>query len=178
MVVASISSKTRATRRQALLLGMAAAVTLLIAGVAIAATQSNSSEAERLRTIETSRLQALVAADTSTARNLIAPDFQLINPGGSALGRDDYLDAIGAGAIDYLAFEPTSPIEVKLSGDSAALRYQASFDLVVGDTRVTHQGWVTDLYERRHGRWQIVWEQATAIPNNFDLFVDSIKPAS
>jgi hypothetical protein len=43
---------------------------------------------------------------------------------------------------------------------------------------VTHQGWITELYERRHGRWQIVWEQATAIPNNFDLFIESIKPVS
>ena len=81
--------------------------------------------------------------------------------------------------IDYRVFEPSSPIAVRLSGDSAALRFQVSFDLVVGgDTHVTHQGWITELYERRHGRWQIVWEQATAIPNDFGLFVESIKPVS
>jgi hypothetical protein len=84
-----------------------------------------------------------------------------------------------SGRDDYLVFEPASPITVRLSGDSAALRYQVSFDLVVGgDTRVTHKGWITELYERRHGHWQIAWEQATAIPNDFGLFVESIKPVS
>lgn len=157
----------------------AAAIALLAAGVAIAASHGNSSEADTLRAIETTRLQALVDADTATARGLMAPDFQAINPGGGVSGREDYMDAVDAGVIDYLVFEPASPIAVRLSGDSAALRYLVSFDLVVGfDTRVTHQGWITELYERRHGRWQIVWEQATAIPNDFDLFVDSIKPTS
>jgi hypothetical protein len=50
-------------------------------------------------------------------------------------------------------------------------------DLVIGgDTHVSHQAWVTGFYERRDGRWQIVWEQATAIPNSFDLFMHSIEP--
>jgi hypothetical protein len=93
--------------------------------------------------------------------------------------REEYMQAIDAGVIDYLVFEPASPIAVRLSGDSASLRFQVSFDLIVGgDTHVKHQGWITELYERRHGRWQIVWEQATAIPNDFGLFVESIKPVS
>ena len=45
-----------------------------------------------------------------------------------------------------------------------------------GGTRVTHKGWITELWERRAGRWLLVWEQATAIPNNFDLFLQSIEP--
>lgn len=167
------------TRRRTL---VAVAVALVVAtGVVTASSASpaSSSQADRLRAIETTRLQALVDADTATARKLIAPDFQLINPGGGVSSREDYLEAVEAGIIDYLVFEATSPIAVRLSGDSAALRYQVSFDLVVGgETRVTHQGWITELYERRHGRWQIVWEQATAIPNDFGLFLESIKPTS
>jgi Domain of unknown function (DUF4440) len=168
-VVASKRSHGRITVRRTVLVLAAAAVALLAAAAAMAASHGDS----------TTRLQALVDADTATARSLMAPDFQVINPAGGVSGREDYMDAVEAGVIDYLVFEPASPIAVRLSGDSAALRYQVSFDLVVGgDTRVTHQGWITELYERRHGRWQIVWEQATAIPNNFGLFVESIKPVS
>lgn len=175
--MASKRSHGRLTGRRTGLVLAATVVALLAAGAAVAAPHPDSSEADRLRGIERTRLQALVAADAATARQLIAPDFQLINPGGGVFSRDDYLDAVDAGAIDYLVFEPTSPIEVRLSGDSATLRYQVSFDLVVGgDTRVTHQGWISELYERRHGRWQVVWEQATAIPNDFGLFIESIKP--
>jgi hypothetical protein len=167
------------TVRRTTLVLAAAAVALLAAGAAMAASHGSSSQADQLRAIETTRLRALVDADTATARKLIAPDFQLINPGGGVSSRDDYMQALEAGVIDYLVFEPSSPIAVRLSGDSAALRYQVSFDLIVGgDTHVTHQGWITALYERRHGRWQIVWEQATAIPNRFDLFVGSIKPTN
>jgi hypothetical protein len=177
--VASKHSHGRITVRRAVLVLAAAAVALLAAGAAMAASHGSASEADHLRAIEQTRLQALVDADTATARKLIAPDFQLINPGGGTSGRDDYMDAIDAGIIDYRVFEPSSPIAVRLSGDSAALRYQVSFDLVVGgDTHVTHQGWITDLYERRDGRWQIVWEQSTAIPNDLGLFIESIKPGS
>ena len=155
----------------------AVALALMAGGPGGAGSRGSSSEADRLREIERTRLHALVDADTATARPLIAPDFELINPGGAVSGRDDYLDALEAGVIDYLVFEPASPITVRLSGDSAALRFQASFDLVVGgDTRVTHRAGSPSSTSGAHGRWRIVWEQATAIPNDFGLFVESIKP--
>jgi hypothetical protein len=156
-------------------------VALLIVAVAVAtshAAGTRPSEGDRLRAIERTRLHALVDADTATARRLIASDFQLINPGGQTSTRDEYLDALRTGDIDYLVFQPASPIAVRVSGDSAALRFQVNFDLVVGGgLRLTHKAWISELYERRAGRWQIVWEQATAIPNNFDLFVQSLQPA-
>jgi Domain of unknown function (DUF4440) len=154
------------------------ALPLLIAAATLAASHASAagSSADQIRQTERTRLRALVDADTQTAGRLIAADFQLINPGGASSGRNEYLGAISAGAIDYLAFRPTSKIVVRQSGDSAAVRYQVHFDLVVGGTRLTHEGWITELYERRGGSWQIVWEQATAIPNRFNLFIDALKP--
>jgi hypothetical protein len=161
-------------------LAAVAAALVVAAGVVTvsSASPSSSSQPDRLRAIETTRLQALVDADTATVRKLTAPDFQLINPAGVPLSRDDFLGGVDAGFIDFLADAPSSPIAVRLSGDSATLRYQTGFDLVVGGTRFTHEGWTTALYERRDGRWQIVWAQSTAIPNDLDLFNDSIKPVS
>jgi ketosteroid isomerase-like protein len=144
----------------------------------VAGAQPSASQVDELRAIERTRLRALVSADTATARSLMADDFQAVTPAGGTLGREDYLGAVAAGIIDYLVFEAVSPIAVRLSGDGdlAALRYQVSFDLFAGGTRVTHQGWITELWQHRDGRWQIVWEQATAIPNNFELFLQSIEP--
>jgi hypothetical protein len=159
----------------------AVAVALVVAAgvvTASSASPASSSQADRLRAIETTRLQALVDADTATARQLTAPDFQLINPAGQPLSRDDFLGAVDAGVVDFLVDEPSSAIAVRLSGDSATLRYKTAFDVVAGGTRVTHQGWTTALYERRDGRWQIVWVQSTAIPNDLGPFLDSIKPVS
>ena len=99
-------STQRLTRRHSL---AAVAVALVVAtGVVTAssASSASSSQADRLRSIETTRLQALVDADTATARKLTAPDFQLINPAGAPLSRDDFLGGVQAGVIDFLALEP------------------------------------------------------------------------
>jgi hypothetical protein len=154
---------------------------LVLAGGVVtvsSAAPGRSSQANRLRAIETTRLQALVDADTATARRLTAPDFELINPAGSPLSRDDFLGGVRAGVIDFLSIRPSSPIAVRLSGNSATLRYRTTFDLIVGGTHLTHEAWTTALYERRNGRWRIVWEQTTAVPNNPDLFLESLGPVN
>jgi len=172
-----ISLRRIASRRTMLALAFTA-VALLVLASALATSQASemSSSADRVRAIERTRLAALVRGDTATARSLIADDFQLINPGGATLSRDDYMAAVQAGDIDYLVFEPVTPMAVRMAGDSASLRFEVNFDLLVGGMRFTHQAWVTELYELRQGRWQIVWEQATAIPNDFGLFAQSIMP--
>ena len=163
------------TMRRAL---AAVAVAVVVAATVVTVSSASSSQADRLRAVERTRLQALVDADTATARNLTAPDFQLINPAGVPLSRDDVLAGVEAGVLDFVAIELSSPIAVRLSGDSATLRYQSTYDVVLGGTHVTHEAWTTELYERRGGRWQIVWEQSTAIPNDLGLFIESIKPGS
>jgi hypothetical protein len=125
---------------------------------------SKSRQAERLRQTEQERLQALVDADVAVAGTLIASDFELINPLGEVLTRDDVLGGVGSGALDFLSDTVTSQIKVRLHGNTAVLRYQHTIDIAVaGIGRVTHPAWTTALYERRKGDWQIVWEQTGAI---------------
>ena len=124
----------------------------------------SSPPAERLRDIERARLQALVDADMGVVAALHADDFQLIPPPGFPLSREDYLAALASGDIDYLGFKAVSPIEVRLYGQAAVLTYMSNIDIVAaGLGRFTHDAWHTYLYEKRAGRWQVVWEQATAV---------------
>ena len=168
-------SRRRSLQRHAL---AAVALATVVATGVVTASSASFQQTDRLRAVETTRLQALVDADTATAHRLTAPDFQLINPAGATSAKDDYLEGVAAGFPDYLVFEPSGPIAVRLAGNSASLRFPVSFDLLLGgELRLTHQAWVSELWERRGGRWQIVWEQATAIPNSFDLFVQSLLPA-
>ena len=170
-----MTGRRRMTVRRGLLVLVGAAVALLLAAVAMAAP--HGSRADLLRAIERARLQALVAGDTATASRFIAETFEVVTPTGDLTTREDYLGIVEAGIVDYLAFEPASPIEVDLHGDSATVRFQVSFDLRAGGVRLTHQGWVTEIYELRNGSWQIIWEQATAVPNDYDLFFQSLLPA-
>lgn len=118
---------------------------------------------EHIRDVERARLQALVAGNIAAADSLHASDFQLITPIGAVLDKQQYLGAIAAGRITYIAWEP-GPIAVRRSGSVATLRYRAELDVVFGGHHVGRGAyWHTDTYELDHGNWQAVWSQATAI---------------
>ena len=121
--------------------------------------------ADQLRAIERTRLRSLVDADMATARRLHADDFELINPGGGTLSKEQYLGDIASGALDYLEWEP-GEIRVRLYDKSAVLRYQAHLRISVKGSagrRGPVTFWHTDLYENRNGQWQIVWSHATQV---------------
>ncbi len=120
-------------------------------------------EADHLRAIERDRLRSLVAADLATARRLHADDFQLINPRGGTLSKDQYLADVASGDLDYLEWEP-GDIQVRLYGDSAVIRYQAHLRVSVrGSPGRPVTFWHTDLYEKRNAQWQVVWSHATQV---------------
>lgn len=127
-------------------------------------TDASVGEADLIRSIEQKRLKAMVDADLAVATPLHSDDFQLINPGGGSLSKEDYLGLISSGDVDYLVWEPISEIEVRLYGlNTAIIRYQSQTDIVVFGEESSIQNWHTDLYEKRDGQWQVVWSQATTI---------------
>jgi hypothetical protein len=117
---------------------------------------------ELLRSTERERLRALVSGDVERAAQLHADDFQLINPLGGALSKDQYLGGISSGQIHYLYWEPEA-IVVRLYGGAAVMRYQSELEIVVQEHHIPRQRyWHTDLYERHGSQWQVVWSHATA----------------
>ena len=124
----------------------------------------SATEADLIRSIERKRLKAMVDADMEVAMPLHSDDFQLINPGGGALSKEEYLGLLTSGDVDYLVWEPISEIEVRLYGPTTGvIRYQSQTDIVVFGEKSSIQNWHTDLYEKRDGHWQVVWSQATTI---------------
>ena len=113
--------------------------------------------------LERQRLAALVAADIDLARSLHADDYQLVTPGGASLSREEYLDGIATGDLDYLVFEPASEIAVRIYDRAAAVRYQARIEVLVSGQLDSGMFWHTDIHELRDGRWLAVWSQATRI---------------
>lgn len=123
---------------------------------------SDEDEADALRQLERERLRALVEADVLRARELHADDFQLVNPRGETLTKDEYLGGIESGRLDYLHWEPVSNIAIRMHGEVAIIRYRARLEIVVDGQRVPEaQYWHTDSYEKLAGQWQVVWSQAT-----------------
>lgn len=125
---------------------------------------ASADEADRLRAIERGRLRSLVSKDMEAAGALHADDFQLITPGGGEYSKERYLGEVGSGEVNYLIWEPISPIDVRLYGTAAVLRYRAQIEGIMGGQHIDlDQYWHTDVYEQRDGRWQVVWSHATRI---------------
>lgn len=124
-------------------------------------------DVEMLRETERQRLRALVAADMAVAEPMHADDFQLINPQGGVLTKEQYLGAVAAGVVDYLSWEPEE-IEVRLHSSATIIRYRAQTEAIIAGEHVPPRWqWHTDFYEQRDGRWQVVWSQATAITSEW-----------
>lgn len=112
--------------------------------------------------LERRRLRAVVEADHRVLDELHHPDFSLCTPSGEIWSRATYLGGLGDGRIVYSRFEPVSDIEVRASGDLAAVRYRSTIDLVTpgggGHLECHH----LDVYTRDGaGNWRCLWSQAT-----------------
>ena len=160
------------------LIALPAAV-LVLAGAAYATASANTdtgrSAADQVRTAERTLLRAELDADTHTAGRLLAPDLQLIDVTGTPETRADYLATIGGG-VDFVTLKPVKPISVRVYGNHAVSRVKLKFKVVAQGLTVQHGGWTTDLWRRHNGRWKLVWSQTTAVPNNLDLFIQSLQP--
>ena len=65
--------------------------------------------------------------------------------------------------MNYLRWEP-GEIAARVHGDSGCVRYPATIEAIMGGREVgPGRFWHTDFYERKNGRWQVVWSQATEI---------------
>jgi hypothetical protein len=111
--------------------------------------------AQIIRETELARIKALTVLDIDKARALHADDFRLTAPDGETVTKDEYLDAVGSGRLDYVLWEPISPIEVTVHGDEATVRYRSRIGFAGssgGTTEQTHN----DTYALRNGQWLIV----------------------
>ena len=116
-----------------------------------------------VRRIEAVRLRALVERDLVTADPLHAPDYQLVTPNGSVLGKDEYLGRVASRSLEYLAFEAITDVVARSSTTTVVLRYQARIALAVAHDVEEFVAWHTDLYELRDAAWVVVWSQATIV---------------
>ena len=160
-MVASFN-RSRARLLAAAFLTVAAGANMSCTHVPANAALSSADE-EAVRAVERQRLKLLVAGDVEAATLLHADDFQLVNPVGKTLTRDQYMQSLSSGYLDYVTWTP-GPIEVRMAGSIAAIRYRSEIQVTLdGQPRPLLPHWHTDVYRKSGGRWQVVWSQATEI---------------
>jgi len=100
--------------------------------------------------------------DTADLDRFLASDFTLVTPNGEPLTRDDYLLALASGALVFNVVEAVPPIRIFTDGDQAVVAYSLKFDVSDGRTTLKHEAWQTTVWEKRRGRWWMIWSQTTA----------------
>lgn len=112
---------------------------------------------------ERARHRALVDADVTAMDSLHATDFEVVNPLGRLSSRRQYLESVASGSTDYLAW-PADSMRVRAYSRSAVIRYWSRVVLTIrGTSQPVVPAWNVAVYERRAGRWQIVWFQVTYV---------------
>jgi hypothetical protein len=87
----------------------------------------------------------------------------LVPPPGDKESREEYLQSVASGDLDYQAFEPITPVDVRVSGSVAVVTYESRLEVTAGGLHVEHAAWHTHIYRKHAGQWQQVWAQATAV---------------
>jgi ketosteroid isomerase-like protein len=123
--------------------------------------EHEASRPDEIRDTERDRLRALVAGDVEKAMRMHADDFQLINPAGESISKAAYLGMIASGELQYLVWDPEDIAVHRYGEDAAVIRYRSVIDARRGGRSSRGRYWHTDTYERRAGRWQVVWSHAT-----------------
>lgn len=116
-----------------------------------------------VRALDQTQRQALVAGDAEAVDNLLAPDFELVDPSGEHQTRGQYLESVSSGGLEYQTFDAVTPVRVRVAGDVAVVTYESRLAVSAGAEHLEHKAWHTHVYEKRLGRWQQVWAQATAV---------------
>jgi ketosteroid isomerase-like protein len=125
--------------------------------------EADAAEAQRVRELDQAQRQALVAGDAGALDRILAADFVLVPPPGEKESRYEYLRSIASGDLDYQAFEPISPVDVRVSGTVAVVTYESHLEVTAGGLHVEHDAWHTHIYRKHDGQWQQVWAPATAV---------------
>lgn len=142
---------------------VAGSLALVAASCAQAPSNDGRSEVDKIRATEHARLAALVAGDAATAAAFHADNFQLVNPVGATLSKAEYLAAVSSGQVDYIVWRPAN-IAVRQEGSLAIIRYRSDLQVTVGGRALPQTPhWHIDVYEKRDGKWQVVWSQATRV---------------
>ena len=105
--------------------------------------------------------QALLHRDSTTLDDLIADDYTFTNPLGEVTDKSLTMAAIDSGLL--LHSLDTKNVTVQIYGDTASVSGIATIEGRFRTHDINGLYRYSDVYMRRHGRWQVVATQAVRV---------------
>jgi ketosteroid isomerase-like protein len=120
------------------------------------------SDESKLRDLDRTRRQAMVAADVATLTELLADSLMWVHATARTDTKAGLLQAIASGATRYLSID-VSEESYRQFGDVALLSGLAAMRLEVGGAARDLENRYTIVWHRRDADWQVVNWQSTAV---------------
>ncbi|MBW8815139.1 MAG: nuclear transport factor 2 family protein [Caulobacterales bacterium] len=106
---------------------------------------------------------AQVKSDKAALERLLAPDYQLANSSGKVETKDEFIADQLAPGYKLNPFTVEAPIE-RVMGDVALMGGVADLSGTDGGKAFSVRLRFLDVWQKRDGRWQVVFTQAGRVP--------------
>src|SRR5262245_25488048 len=118
---------------------------------------------EELLKLEKAFAEAIVKNDLEGIGRVVADDWIIIDPNGEIIDRTRFFEVIKSGALTHEMME-SEDLRVRVYGDSAVVTAVTRTKGKFMGQEFSTQERATDVFVKRHGRWQCVLTHLTRLP--------------
>jgi len=136
---------------------------LLVPGLAVATDPANPAEAE-IRAADARRIEAMVKGDAQGLAPLLAPGVTYTHSNGEMESREQFLDTISSGRLDYVSMVPADVLIRVLDDRAAVITGRADVKLIAQGKENALALRFTSVWLRGDAGWQMVAWQSTRLP--------------
>lgn len=124
-------------------------------------TQAQTDDRRQIEQLYKRMYHAMIEKDTATLRPMFADDFYLVHMTGTRQNRQQYLEAIADGTLNYYSCL-TEQLDVNIDGDSATLTGRSRvLAAVYGGGKHTWRLQLTFRLCRKADGWQFTYSTAS-----------------
>jgi Domain of unknown function (DUF4440) len=114
--------------------------------------------------VDDRRFTAMIRADTTALRSMLAPDLAYTHTSGERQNRDEFLHTLASGDLRYESIVPVERIVRRLSAEAAVVIGRSTMRVeAAGQVRAFTIRYVA-VYQRTTEGWQLVVWQSTRLP--------------
>jgi len=135
---------------------------LSLAGSAVAAQNRTTAS---VLAAEDRRFIAMLHADTTALRALLADSLAYTHTTGTKQDKDAFLCSLGSGELRYLSIEPTDRVVRLMGRDGAVVVGRSNMKVEAGGQLRAFTIRYLAVYRREANRWQLLAWQSTLLPS-------------
>lgn len=158
-------NRTERMKRLCLVAAMIVSLTSFAAGQATLKKSASMSRSEQaVRSLERTYAEAVMRQDVSTLERILADDFIATSSRGEVRNKSQEMDDIKPNPDYAMEAFNLDDVKVRIFGDTAIVTGRSTLKASYKGRSSTSLFRYTRVYAKRKGKWQVVSQQLTRIP--------------